>query len=347
VTQSLAPPFRTLFESAPDAYLVLTPGCRIVAASDAYLLATMTDREEIVGRHFFEVFPDNPDESGASGEENLRASLERVRRNGVADELPLQKHDIRRPESEGGAFEERYWSATNYPVFGDDGALAFIVHRVEDVTDLVGLQSKLHEVKEPVRQAAAEYRRALLDYTQLVRHRIANPLTAITGGIQTMLAHDLDQPTQTALLEAMLEMAGELERIALNPELIRPEEIGLAPSPAPLRSPRIDAVHLEAGLVESRFREVNELLSSPVSGELERTLGFVCECAAEECIQTITLTLSEYLEIHADPRAFVIAADHDLPVVEDIIRKEDDWWVVRKRGVAGDEAARRAVVGGG
>jgi hypothetical protein len=47
-----------LFESAPGLYLVLTPALVIVAVSDAYLEATMTRREEIVGR-LFDVFPDN------------------------------------------------------------------------------------------------------------------------------------------------------------------------------------------------------------------------------------------------------------------------------------------------
>ena len=339
-----APPFRAYFESAPDAYLVLTPECEVLAVSDAYLRATMTERNAIVGRKLFEIFPDNPQEAGASGEENLRASLERVRRDHVSDALPLQKYDIRRPESQGGEFEERFWSAANYPVLGENGELAFIIHRVEDVTQIVGLESELHDVREPVRRAAAEYRRALLDYTQLVRHRIANPLTAIKGGIETLLARELAPATQRALLEAMLEMAEELAHVALHPEASRPEESGLAPSPAPLRGHRIDAVHVEAAAVESRFREVNQLLSEPVSGERRRTLGFVCECAAEECIQTVQLTLEEYLAIHEDPRAFVIASHHDLPVVEDIVRKEDAWWVVRKRGLAGDEAARHAAL---
>ena len=46
-----------------------------------------------------------------------------------------------------------------------------------------------------------------------------------------------------------------------------------------------------------------------------------------------------------EPNILVIASFHDLPVVEDIVRKEDGWWVVRKRGLAGDEAARLASVG--
>src|SRR2546427_12044156 len=73
-----APDFRTLFESAPGLYLVLTPDRTIVAASDAYLHTTMTKRAEVLGRKLFDVFPDNPDDPQATGVRNLCASLDRV-----------------------------------------------------------------------------------------------------------------------------------------------------------------------------------------------------------------------------------------------------------------------------
>lgn len=76
-----APDFRVLFESAPGLYLVLTPDLTIVAVSEAYLCATMTNREEILGRQLFEVFPDNPSDPSASGVRNLKDSLNRVLRN--------------------------------------------------------------------------------------------------------------------------------------------------------------------------------------------------------------------------------------------------------------------------
>lgn len=126
--------FRALYEGAPNAYLVLAPDLTIVAVSDAYLRATMTRRSDIVGRPLFEVFPDNPEDPGALGEANLRASLARVLATGRADTMPVQKYDIRRPEAEGGEFEVRYWSPHNSPVLGAEGELRFIVHRVEDVT---------------------------------------------------------------------------------------------------------------------------------------------------------------------------------------------------------------------
>ncbi|MBA2527918.1 MAG: response regulator [Pyrinomonadaceae bacterium] len=163
------PDFRSLFESAPGVYLVLTPDFTILAASDAYLRATMTRREEILGLSLFKVFPDNPDDPNASGVSNLRASLERVLQNRVADAMAVQKYDIRRPESEGGGFEERYWSPVNSPVFDDSSEIIYIIHRVEDATEFVRLkqagaeQDKLtEEVRKRAEQVEVEvYVRAL------------------------------------------------------------------------------------------------------------------------------------------------------------------------------------------
>src|SRR5438034_8496495 len=96
-TAAVPPPdFRVLFESAPGLYLVLTPALTIVAASDAYVRATMTQREAILGHHLFEVFPDNPADPAATGVRNLRTSLERVLQHGVSDTMAVQKYDIRR-----------------------------------------------------------------------------------------------------------------------------------------------------------------------------------------------------------------------------------------------------------
>jgi PAS domain-containing protein len=68
--------FEAVFNSAPGSYLLLAPDLTIVAVDDAYLAATMTSREAIVGRALFDVFPDDPNDPAATGERNLRASLE-------------------------------------------------------------------------------------------------------------------------------------------------------------------------------------------------------------------------------------------------------------------------------
>lgn len=136
------PDFKALFEAAPGLYLVLTPDFRIVAVSDAYLRATMTERAAILGRGLFEVFPDNPDDPAADGVRNLRASLERVVRFRRPDAMSVQKYDIRKPDSEGGGFEERYWSPRNSPVTGPNGQLAYIINHVEDVTSFIHLKQR-------------------------------------------------------------------------------------------------------------------------------------------------------------------------------------------------------------
>ena len=138
--------FQRLFESSPGLNLVLDPDFRIVAVSEAYLAATMTRRDQILGRGIFEVFPDNPNDPKATGENNLRASLLRVLGTGQSDVMAVQKYDIRRPESEGGGFEERYWSPVNSPVFDSKGAIIHIIHRVEDVTDY--MQLKLQRLEQ-------------------------------------------------------------------------------------------------------------------------------------------------------------------------------------------------------
>jgi signal transduction histidine kinase len=133
------PDFRALFESAPGLYLVLDPQLVIVAASDAYLAATMTERDDVMGRWLFEAFPDNPDDPSTEGVRNLKASLTRVLRERVPDAMSVQKYDVQRPEAEGGRFEERFWSPYNSPVLRGDGSIAYVIHQVEDVTDFIRL----------------------------------------------------------------------------------------------------------------------------------------------------------------------------------------------------------------
>lgn len=137
--------FQTLFESIPGLYIVYSLDLIIVAGSDAYFRATKTKREEVVGQHLFEVFPDNPDDPNATGVQNLRASLESVLKHRQPHTIAVQKYDIRRPESEGGGFEERYWTLTNSPVFDENGEMTHIIHQAEAITDFVRVQQQRNQ----------------------------------------------------------------------------------------------------------------------------------------------------------------------------------------------------------
>jgi PAS domain S-box-containing protein len=145
--------FWAVFESAPDAYLLLAPDpprFTMVAANETRLRVTMTRRGDVIGRPLFEVFPDNPADPGATGVQNLLASLNEVLRTGRPHRMAPQKYDIRRPD---GEFEERYWDPLNSPVFDDGGNLIYIIHRVEDITEQIRSGSRLRVLESVVTTA--------------------------------------------------------------------------------------------------------------------------------------------------------------------------------------------------
>jgi hypothetical protein len=92
---------------------------------------------------------------------------------------------------------------------------------------------------------------------------------------------------------------------------------------------------------EALFREVNEHVE-----QLGHDLGldapheFLCECANVDCTFRITLPLSVYESVRADATQFVVLPLHYTPEVEDLVRKEETYWVVRKTGEAGEYADR-------
>jgi PAS domain S-box-containing protein len=129
--------YRAIVDSLPGLFIILDADFTIVGVSDAYTRATLTRRDEIVGRNMFEVFPDNPGDPRADGVRNLRASIERVLKTGSPDTMAVQRYDVQRPGEAVGTFDERYWTVINSPVLGADGRVRYIIHKAEDVTEFI------------------------------------------------------------------------------------------------------------------------------------------------------------------------------------------------------------------
>jgi len=294
-----APDFRALFEAGPGLLLILDPGLRILAVSDAYLAATMTERNDILGRDVFDVFPDNPDDPGATGVDNLRSSLERVLQSGLPDTMAVQKYDIRRPTAEGGDFEVRYWSPVNSPVLDRDKELAYIVHRVEDVTEFVRLREQGSEMEAEIVRRSQELQEAneLLrtanadknEFLGRLSHELRSPLTALGGFGELLALEDLPDDTRQwasmiakttshlrAVVDDVLELSRiesgtasmEIEHLALRPLL--EEALALAGPPAVANGIGIDSVgSWESGYVladeEGLTRVLANLLLSAIA----------------------------------------------------------------------------------
>jgi len=147
--------------------MVMTPGWIIVAVTDSYLRATRTRREDLVGRHAIEAFPENPDDVRLQGADMIFESMQRAVDTGTPDVMPVHKYAIRRPMSEGGDYVEHYWSIVNSPIFDADGKVVFVVHRVDDVTELVRRQQSMEEQER--RSAELELRASLLEMDVAIR----------------------------------------------------------------------------------------------------------------------------------------------------------------------------------
>jgi len=260
------PDFRALFESAPGLYLVLDPTLKIVAVSDAYARATMTNRDEILGRSIFDVFPDNPDDPESASVSNLRASLQRVVATAAPDAMPVQKYDIRRPESEGGEFEARYWSPLNSPVVAPDGTLEYIIHRVEDVTGYVRLrqhgteqdkraqelEARMFARANEVARSAAELKTANAELERL--YEKTKELDALKTRFFANVSHELRTPLALIMapVERLLQeetrpnIRAELDVILRNARVLRKQVDDL-----------LDMSKLEAGKLQLEYADVD------------------------------------------------------------------------------------------
>jgi signal transduction histidine kinase len=155
--------------------------------------------------------------------------------------MAVQRYPMRRPAPQGAGFEERYWSPVNSPVLGANGKLAYIIHRVEDVTEFVrftqqegigaedqtGLESgvprmeaeillrskELHELNQRLRQSEERLQavnRELDDFATIVSHDLKSPLRVVgmvAERVQSDYADQLDEQGHVLLAQIVRRVA--------------------------------------------------------------------------------------------------------------------------------------------
>ncbi len=134
--------------------LILSPGFTILAATNGYLLESQTERQDIIGKTVFDVFPDNPElESSPGG--RLKESLCEVLHTRQPHTIDVLRYDIP-DKANPGKFVERYWSVKNLPVFDEQGAITCLVHEPKNITGAVIARQQLEQSRSREMEAKAE-----------------------------------------------------------------------------------------------------------------------------------------------------------------------------------------------
>jgi len=158
--------YAAAFRALPGAAALLTPQLVYVDVNEAFLRVLGRTREQVIGRHLPD---DDVPNADAAVLRNLEASLHRVAETGECDSMPLQRRDMEDP-TRPGVREARYWSLSNIPILGPDERVALLLHRVEEVTELIrarevalSLQEAMLPAPRPVGRhpAAVRYRPAV------------------------------------------------------------------------------------------------------------------------------------------------------------------------------------------
>src|SRR5260370_24415757 len=157
--------YTALFRALPGSVALLTPQLVYADANEEFLRLTDRTREQVVGPRLPDAIPELRDGALAAVIRNIEASLRRVADTGQPDTMPLQRYEAEDPDRPGVG-DERYVSLTSAPVFGSDGRVALLLHRVEEVTELIRAREvalSLQEAMLPAPRPAGPHRAAVRD----------------------------------------------------------------------------------------------------------------------------------------------------------------------------------------
>jgi len=135
--------YKATFENSPAAKLLIdtdAPLYTILDVNSAYLSATNSQRDLLVGKSVFSVFPANPDDVVSKNIERTIESFEETIRSKKPHTMSYYRYDI--PIQGTDNFEEHYWTTTNNPVLDEYGNVKFFIHSPLNITDAYNLAER-------------------------------------------------------------------------------------------------------------------------------------------------------------------------------------------------------------
>ena len=150
-----------VFETVPDLYLILSPDLRILTASNLYLEAISTSRAEIRGM----LLDDLLYRYGLESDDELRVlktTLDAVASSGRGESMPVHRFHLLNRAS--GRQLGGYWQVSNSPVLDSNQKLLYIIHKLNDITDIIqkekSYQAALDEDLKKFAASAELFRKA-------------------------------------------------------------------------------------------------------------------------------------------------------------------------------------------
>ena len=135
--------YREIFHNSPATMLIVdidAPVYTMLDVNSAYLSATNTKREDLIGKSVFSVFPGNPTDNISKNIERTIFSFEQAIKNKVPHVMSNYRYDIPIPGTTD--FEERYWTTSNAPVLDENGEVLYFIHSPLNVTELYNLTER-------------------------------------------------------------------------------------------------------------------------------------------------------------------------------------------------------------
>ena len=122
----------------------------LLYANEAHALMTGRRVSDIIDKPLFDAFPSNPDSEEASAEGAIRGIVRDIIESGEPSPALEVQHDL---SSEGGTFEQRFWSVVHWPVH-HDGKIAAILQRSQDITEEMRVRKLVAAEKRAAEQSA-------------------------------------------------------------------------------------------------------------------------------------------------------------------------------------------------
>ena len=105
----------------------------------------------------------------------------------------------------------------------------------------------------------------------------------------------------------------------------------------------MDEREARVGMNEALFRAVNERIEdvNELFATVTDEFAVVCECGDAGCVTQIRIASDVYERVRAAPTLFIVVPGHEKAKIEEIVDKQDAYYVVRKEAEVAKRVAEK------